>query len=600
MPARKNRHRPAPEAPPEAPAAPSPIRHLSGSTLAEYLVSAERTRAAVVVSYKPDAGSRRIDAAYLAGLLGEEADVFEIVSGPETRRLEDGLPPGLHIFGTGARAYPAGPHWQLVAPGPRVAGETTNLARLAEQVVGDLHAAGRRAPPPAAPSPRPLTATAVVSGFASDSRALVTLAGSGRQVSVRAEDLLPGVPLNWVLSQGQRVNGLLDADNATLDIHGMLPKPASPVSVYRSGDVALARVSSVSAGSAHVVLWPGAEFRIGVERISSNHLDSAEDLLTEGEVVRVRVLYENGAVLFSMLDVDDDEPCVPAPVLVPGGPPWLALDRPYASIFAPPPRPAGESGAPLAASEWQRPGVVPAGEDPTRTAAERKTALQSTQHQLERARHVIDDLMAAARHQGATDKVARTLQDQLKAERDMSAEFARRHNEAMRQVEAFKAELAAIKAKLVETRRQLRSTSSRSETEPLFIDPADQFRFDVQLTWAQSVPAIDKAAEPLGDYAIGPDFLASLAVFPAHRRAKTLRAVVDLVAGRDGPLRNREPHPLRLNEGAHALVQMRGEDVCWRLYVEQKSSAALRLHYWKLPDGGIELSRVVTHDDVKP
>ena len=65
-----------------------------------------------------------------------------------------------------------------------------------------------------------------------------------------------------------------------------------------------------------VHLWPGSDFRIGVERISSNDLDSAVDLLTEGEVVRVRVLYENGAVVLSMLDVDDDEPATsrPSPV----------------------------------------------------------------------------------------------------------------------------------------------------------------------------------------------------------------------------------------------------------------------------------------------
>ncbi|MDD0856994.1 hypothetical protein NHF46_02615 [Arthrobacter alpinus] len=71
-----------------------------------------------------------------------------------------------------------------------------------------------------------------------------------------------------------------------------------------------------------------------MEHISFNDLDSAEDLLTEGEVVRVRVLYHNGAVVLSMLDVDDDEPAVPTPPLLRGGPPWLDLERPYASIFA--------------------------------------------------------------------------------------------------------------------------------------------------------------------------------------------------------------------------------------------------------------------------
>jgi hypothetical protein len=89
-------------------------------------------------------------------------------------------------------------------------------------------------------------------------------------------------------------------------------------------------------------------------------------------------------------------------------------------------------------------------------------------------------------------------------------------------------------------------------------------------------------------------------VLPAPQRTKALRAVVDLVADRTGPLRNRKPHVLRENEGAHAQARMRGEDVCMRLYVEQGTAAALRLHYWKLKSGGFELHEVVPHDAVKP
>jgi hypothetical protein len=39
---------------------------------------------------------------------------------------------------------------------------------------------------------------------------------------------------------------------------------------------------------------------------------------------------------------------------------------------------------------------------------------------------------------------------------------------------------------------------------------------------------------------------------------------------------------------------------CQRAYIEQKTPQARRLHYWALRGGGIELSRVVTHDDVEP
>ena len=111
---------------------------------------------------------------------------------------------------------------------------------------------------------------------------------------------------------------------------------------------------------------------------------------------------------------------------------------------------------------------------------------------------------------------------------------------------------------------------------------------------------VDKAAHPLGAYSCSTHFLASWSSITEQQRSKTLRAVVDLVAGRTGPLRKREAHPLRVNEGAHAGLTMRGDDVCMRLYVEKGTAGALRLHYWKLSAGGIELHEVVSHDVVKP
>ncbi|MGA7203078.1 MAG: hypothetical protein WBX27_00445 [Specibacter sp.] len=605
MPAQKKRRQPTPEPTP----AESPAATLTGALLARRLMDEARTRPAVVVSHLPDAGHRRIDAAALARLVDGEADVYEVENGLQTHKLQDGLPDGLEVYGTAARVYPAGPGWVAATPEPRLARAGVNMRRLLEDVAGDVRAAVHRTIPPGpAAKPATETATGTVRGFASDdnSRALVKLALTGKVVMVRAEDLLPGVPLNWVLAPGQQVTGALDSENGTLDIHAMAVKPGSPVTVYSAGDVALARVNSTSATHAMVALWPGTCFRIGVDRISSNELDSAEDLLTEGEVVRVRVLYENGTVVLSMLDVDDDEPLVAAPALVSGGPPWLDLDRPYASIFAPPAvaGPPGETGpnAPAGAEESGTTGVALPAEEPVLTASERKTALKSTQMELERARHTITELLAAADKRGATDKIARALQDQLADERANLAELARLHNGATHQIDVLKAEAVRAKAKLVDAKQQRRSASSRTDpvAASLFIDPQEQLAFEVYTVWAHSVPAVDKAAEPLGPYLVGPNFLASLAQLTPQQRTKTLRAVVDLAAGRQGPLRNREPHMLRENEGAHAPVQKRGDDVCWRLYVEQGTAGALRLHYWKLPDGRIELSRVVTHDDVKP
>lgn len=601
MPAQRNRKRLLPASTPEQPTQPA-VHRMGGAALARHLMDPARDVTVVVLSHIPEQVFR-IDAQVLASRLGAEAAVIEVTNGPDTHQLEKGLPPQLHIFGTGARVYPSGKLWQARVPRPHVPHHAGQLLALYDTLEHEVLAAQHPEPAPPVTAPVPVLSEAIVKGFLADDRAMVELVSSGEQALIRSEDLLPGIPLNWLIAKGQQLSGLLDPATHALDIKTLLLPRPSPVTVYQNGDVALARVKNVYPSYATVELWPGSDFRIGVERISSNDLDSAQDLLTEGEVVRVRVLYENGAVVLSMLDVDDDESAVPPPALLRGGPPWLDLDRPYASIFttcpavtSPPPETADDDGEPGLS------GVELSQQEALLSPAQRRTALQSTQMQLVTARRTIDELMAAAKRQGATDKVARALQDQLADERRSSAGLARKLHAAEHQVEALRAELAKTKASLVQIRQQRRSATSRSENAPetLFLDPTEQFSFELRNAWAQVVPATEKSLHPLGKFTVGPVFLDSLADLTTQQRAKSLRAAVELVAHWKGPLHKREPHILRLNDGAQAPPTLRGEDVCWRLYVEQGTAGALRLHYWKLKEGGIELHAVVTHDVLKP
>lgn len=611
MPAQKNRNRLPPtitlaRSPEPEPAEPKwPVHHLSGSALAEHLMDPQRTNTVVIVSHIPG-NELRLNAQLLATRMADEARVFELSNGTETHRLQEGLPDQLHVFGTGARVYPYGHKWAARVPRPHVLRHAKHLGTVYDHLEQEVMAAQHFEPAKVVTAPIPLIAEAVVMGFPAEDRAMVELVSSGAQAVIRSEDLLPGIPLDWLVSKGQKLTGTLDADNHVLNVAGLILPRLSPIKVYAHGDVALARVTAVCPSHATVQLWPGNEFRICADSISSNDLDSVEDLLTVDEVVRVRVLYENGAVHLSMLDVDDDEPAVPAPCLLLGGPPWLDSNRPYASIFI-----AGTPGTDLSPSSSERdsggldPAVDHENQRPrqaTLTPAERRTALQSTQMQLEAARRTIAELAAAQKKQGATDRAARALQDQLAGERKAAAELARLLNTAEHQVDALKDDLARTKASLVQLRQQRRSASSRSEAaaQALFLDPAEQFAFELYQTWARVVAPVEKPGHPLGSFTSSPLFLASLEELTDQQRTKTLRAVVDLVADRQGLLRKREPHPLRMNEGAHAAPTLRGEDVCMRLYVEQGTAGALRLHYWKLAGGGVELHEVVTHDVVKP
>ena len=623
MPAQKNKNKHA--SMPVA-ASPSAAPHYTGGTeLAAHLMDPHRSRTVVVVSYIPGV-LPRIDTARVSDVLGPDVQVVEIANGIHTRQLQNNLPAGLHVFGNGARVYPHGPRWSNNTPPPLVLYNANYLPHVYKNLEREVLAAGHVPPGErTVTASQPVLREAVVIGFPSSDRAMLELSTTGERALIRAEDLLPDIPLDWLLNEGQKLTGVLNPDTNVMNIKANLLPPLSPVTIYKHGDVALARVKSVCPAHALVELWPGSDFRIDVVRISSNDLDSAEDLLTEGEVVRVRVVYESGAVVLSMLDVDDDEAAVPAPPLVRGGPAWLDNSRPYASLFAArsgvvDPETdsefdedfAGDGGA-----DWnngidaiagqvraatQSAGTRASSNEALLTPAERRTALQSTQMQLVHARHTISELMEAQKRQGATDKVARALQDQLEAERKGCKELAKALNELDREKDALREELARTKSTLVQQKQQRRSTSSRSDSPPqqLFLVPEDQFRFELLLTWGLNVPAQDKAAHPLGDYDCSDQFLDSWAGLTEQQRRKTLRAVLDLVADRKGPMSKRDAHPLRRNEGAHASPTMRGDDVCMRLYVEQGTAGALRLHYWKLPSGKVELHRVVAHDVVKP
>jgi hypothetical protein len=58
---------------------------------------------------------------------------------------------------------------------------------------------------------------------------------------------------------------------------------------------------------------------------------------------------------------------------------------------------------------------------------------------------------------------------------------------------------------------------------------------------------------------------------------------------------------LRVSEGGDAPQHQRDDGArCFRAAIERGVASARRLHYWKAPNGQVELSRIVLHDDFKP
>lgn len=81
-----------------------------------------------------------------------------------------------------------------------------------------------------------------------------------------------------------------------------------------------------------------------------------------------------------------------------------------------------------------------------------------------------------------------------------------------------------------------------------------------------------------------------------HKRPATLLKIFrTTVLGLTGTLpRNTETHH-PLTKGGKQIVS--GQATAWRLWIEH-ASPGWRLHYWKFPDGSIELANLVTHDSL--
>lgn len=101
-------------------------------------------------------------------------------------------------------------------------------------------------------------------------------------------------------------------------------------------------------------------------------------------------------------------------------------------------------------------------------------------------------------------------------------------------------------------------------------------------------------------FVVGARFVKSLRQGKSRHRRKSLRACADVITAAPELLKARSDHPLRATAVGTAPVKTRWFDgaTARRCSIERNVAAALRLHYWVLPDGSIELASVNTHDDM--
>ncbi|HWK76760.1 hypothetical protein [Microbacterium sp.] len=572
-----------------------------------------REQPLVLVSTDAD-GLFAFDLTRLRAELDGVADIVTIETGTASRDLENLMPPKTHAFGGAARSYPpdfgSAPDWtrsHLRFPGH------ADTDDLIDDVFSQTH--GRTVE-----SARPAQvrhASGTVQGFVADGTRAIIRLDDGATVTATDDLLPPTIPLIAALVEGGPVSGILEGN----ELH---PEPLDAnLSTFVDGSHTLALVVKVTNLRATVQLHPREAFVLRRRDVDVDE-GPITDLLHVGDVVRVRVRRTPAGIGLSYADADPDAPLVPSLALVTGGPAWLSEGR------------RRETSAPVGASEGATSRSTTSGSGASDAAAAGTAETGGASHALggagvdvSTAGHLTPaapgpvpaSVDAAIRHDlGAlSSEVAAVRRDLLAltnlvargsgavSDAPELAKLRTENQQLQRMLSDERAERASLEAKLADAAQDRRDAGralrdARRAAERAHVDATpDGIRIEIERTWGNRTAPGERERWPLREYTFGGDFIASLEALDENQLAKAVRACVDAVTGRDREIPARELHRLRSGEGGDDSYVVRADgSKCWRSAIEQNTPGARRLHYWELPGGAIELSRIVHHDDTKP
>ena len=551
--------------------------------------------------------------------VGDLAEVVLMPTSDVSWAFSEAMPPGTQVYGGAGRVYPVQHDWVSAPERSRLrfAYSPADRRRITDLLINDALQAAVAAGLVGASTGRPHVQrrSGVVQGVIG-SRALVTL-DDGTLATVWEELTVPGVPLEQVLTRGQRVAGAYDPVSRRLDVRDALryldrTSAARVVGeTYRAGDVVLADVVAVTDDVVVLRLVPGLTVDVPRELVTSNPQDTLRGLFTVGEVVACRVDAVD-PVRLRLDDVDDEETPRSPPSLLPDGPPWLRLPDP-------PPPPAPVPAPATAPADVLAPAAAPvdaASRPPHRRpspldlAARTRLALTGSalagrptgvpaQARGPSAEELRNELAAErATRKGLAEELrqlrerAAQLEEELLAADQRIRRLQTRYREADRARQQAVKQLKALQSQIEQARQE--------EAVPAFLDPEEQFRYEVYREWVRRIPAAEKADKPLAEYTLGDEFLSSLDELEGVSRDKVVAVVVEVLTGQVQHLAGRELHRLRAGPAGSRYVTREDGATCWRVALQRDTAAARRLHYWHTPRGRYELSRVVLHDDYRP
>jgi predicted RNA-binding protein with RPS1 domain len=624
--------------------------------LARDILDPEREHAVVCATLPTWSSEPLVDPAELRATLPPDAHLYVMATGDRSWELTDLLPPRLDVYGGAIRIW-----WPFGDEEPDPAAHPLFFVHhpgQSAEAIRQIAAVFARAGGPPAAAPQPGAEFTGVVTRVLGAGAELTLSGGYRAFAHKSRLTgLAGLDPDQVVRVGQGVRVRVgEGSSATGRIQvSLLPfEPddwARLAEQYREGMVVAGLVDGLRNFGAFVEIYPGITGLLPSRRISRKWVSHAEDFLEVGERIAVQIVRIAPAekrIELSLLDVPaGSEPERPASIY-PEGPPWLpplrqapppkAEPEPEPVAVVPPPTPPIE---PVRQPEEPVEAVAPAEE-----AVEVAAASEAETEALERA---IADGRELQTQVGAIFAGAERRIEELRAEaaqvrqileRDLAEarlrvlEFADSETKALagsaeaaladarRELEDLRERLAAAEQdrlnlldrlklererardearrteRLTKELRAERARADRLEDADGDRDPGTRFVEHVRRSWEQRTTAADRERYPWREPVLGPAFLESLDRVEGIRRERVVEACAHVASGRAADIPGLELHPLRTSEtgGAPKLERADGAKA-WRCSLQSNAPSARRLHFWRLPDGRVELAKVVYHDD---
>lgn len=546
--------------------------------LAAHLLSPDRDRPVAVVTTPMQRTEPWIDPQEIVDIVGPDAEVHLIATGPRTFELTAHLGRLAGVYGGAGRVYDVGTDWLA---NPRLSAlhfayDKGEGSRATSALIRDLLGGLARSLYGTSESkPAERQVRGKVSGLVPPSRAIVRL-DDLTHATVWAELTTSGLDIDAILADGMSVVGRLDPATRRVDVSEMVRSAQDVLTDLTEGDVVLARVAHVAPTSVTLVPYPDTRAVVSAGHVTGNELDDLTELLSPGEVVAARYLGVDDAHSWrlSLIDIDDDEAPVLVP-LIPSGPPWLS--QPAAADVAHDAAPAVDTAEDGPEHERLQEALI---------------AAETRLRELDQTAGQVGDL---------TRRVAE-LEAQLSS-RDLVADAMQRDlRDSQREIAKLERTIEHERT----SKRRLVQKANSAKTAPAkdvhgYLDPIKQMRWDLERTWVEQTRPEDKVTWPLpGDYEVGPDFCRSVDELEGVSRDRVLRIAVQVLTGR-GVI---DDHPLRSSKAGGAPAVTRRHDgvewTCRRAPLQHSSPSARRLSYWRSPIGRIELSRVTVHDDLSP